>query len=202
MRNHLSLRVSSRVSSFLARVLIASPFLLSPTFAAATEPDQAAWQALRDGAIVLFRHATAPGIGDPPRFRLGDCATQRNLDVAGRDEAVRIGVAVRAHRVPIGGVLSSQWCRTRETADLAFPGLAKEEPIFNSFFDNVADDPRQTAAARALLTAWKGPGTLVVVTHQVNVTALTGIYPASGEGVVLTSDGRALRVVGRIAPAR
>ena len=62
--------------------------------------EQAAWAALREGAIVLFRHANAPGFGDPPGFRLDDCATQRNLDAQGRDQAVKIGDCFAASRSP------------------------------------------------------------------------------------------------------
>ena len=171
---------------------------VAPTASADADP----WTPVRAGAIVLLRHATAPGIADPANFRLGDCATQRNLDATGRAEAARIGDAFRARGIRVETVLTSQWCRTRDTAELAFPGRVREEPIFNSFFANVADDPKQTAAARALLSAWRGPGTLVVVTHQVNITALTGLVPASGEGVVVERDGPALRVVGRIPVVR
>lgn len=162
--------------------------------------EAAAWEALRAGAIVLFRHAHAPGGGDPGGMRLGDCSTQRNLDAAGRAQAVRIGEALREGGVPVTAVLTSQWCRTRETADLAFPGRASEEPIFNSFFADRRTGPAQTEAARALLLAWAGPGTLFVSTHQVNITALTRIVPASGEGVVLQRLGEELVVVGRIRP--
>ena len=184
-----------------AAVLTAVLASASPDLAAA-EPDRDAWSSVSPGRAVLLRHATAPGIGDPKGFRLGACATQRNLDATGRAEAKRIGEAFRAHGIRVETVLSSQWCRTHETAELAFPGLVKDEPAFNSFFDDVSNDPAQTAAARALLAAWKGPGLLVVVTHQVNITALTGIFPNSGEGVVVAPDGDALKVVGRISPAR
>ena len=170
---------------------------VAPTPAATV--DDAAWSALRRGAIVLLRHATAPGIGDPAGFRLDDCATQRNLDRTGRAEAARIGAAFRAHGVMVGAVRSSEWCRTRETAELAFPGRSITEPVFDSFFDDSSNGAAQTAAARALLQRWKGPGALVVVTHQVNITALTGIVPAAGEGIVVDADGAALRVVGKIA---
>ncbi len=192
----------TRFLRLLSVLALAAACLCGPPAARAAENDPITWQALRSGAVILFRHATAPGIGDPQNFKLGDCSTQRNLDRTGREEATRIGVAVRAHDVRIGRVLSSQWCRTRETADLAFPGLAREEPIFNSFFDNASNDPKQTAAARALMLGWTGPGALVVVTHQVNITALTGIVPASGEGVVMERDGRDLKVIGRIGPLR
>jgi len=162
--------------------------------------EDAAWEALRGGGIVLFRHANAPGGGDPAGMLLADCATQRNLDVTGRQQARRIGEAFRSRRIAVGRVLSSQWCRTLETAELAFPGRVQTEPIVNSFFAEPGKGPDQTRAARALLGAWSGPGTLVIVTHQVNITALTGIVPASGEGVVIRIEGGTLAVIGRLRP--
>lgn len=168
--------------------------------AAARADEAAAWEALRGGAVVLFRHAYAPGGGDPPGMRLGDCATQRNLDATGRAQAVRLGAALRGQGVAVGAVLTSEWCRTRETAELAFPGQAVAEPVFNSFFADRSTGPRQTEAARALLLAWAGPGALFVSTHQVNITALARVVPASGEGVVLRREGDELVAVGRIRP--
>ncbi len=166
---------------------------------AATDP----WPALReDGAIVLFRHAEAPGIGDPGSFRLGDCATQRNLSEAGREQARRSGEQLRRQRIPVGAVWASQWCRTRDTAALMALGPVREEPAFNSFFGERGEQAAQTAAARRKLLDWRGPGALVVVTHQVNITALTGLGVASAEGIVLQRRGDALAVVGSIAPPR
>lgn len=174
--------------------------LLLPGAARASEA--AAWAALAAAATrpacVLFRHAEAPGMGDPPGMRLGDCATQRNLDAAGRAQARRIGEAFRARGVPVGAVVSSAWCRAAETAALAFPGLGRVEPAFNSFFDERGEGPARIAAARQLLLGWAGPGVLVAVTHQVNITGLTGVYPASGEGVVLVRQGAELAVAGRL----
>lgn len=160
----------------------------------------AAWAALSQGGVVLFRHANAPGGGDPEGMRLGDCTTQRNLDAEGRAQARRIGEAFRSRGIAVGAVLVSQWCRTVETAELAFPGRGKAEPAFNSFFGRPGDGPAQTRAALAVLDAWQGPGALVVSTHQVNITALTGIFPASGEGIVLNRRDGAWTVVGRIRP--
>jgi phosphohistidine phosphatase SixA len=162
--------------------------------------ETAAWKALEQGAIVLFRHSNAPGVGDPPGFRIGDCSTQRNLNDEGRAQARRIGEAFRERGIAVGMVFTSQWCRTRGTANMAFPGMVQDEPSFNSFFGDRTEEPERTASATALLLRWKGAGALVVVTHQVNITALTGVAPASGEGVVLSNiDGR-LTVVGRIRP--
>ena len=170
--------------------------------ACAADDDEAAWRLLRGDVVVLLRHATAPGIGDPAGFRLDDCTTQRNLDAVGKAEATRIGESFRAHGIQVGAVWSSRWCRTRETAELAFPGQVKDEPLFDSFFDDAARDARQTAAARVLLRRWKGPGVLVVVTHQVNITALTKVFPRSGEAVVIEPGGKDLSIVGRLVPTR
>jgi phosphohistidine phosphatase SixA len=158
------------------------------------------WGTVRPGTVVLFRHALAPGSGDPSGFKLNDCTTQRNLSDAGRAQAQRIGQAFMNRRIGVVAVWSSQWCRTRETADLAFPGQPVDQPAFNSFFGTPDAAPEQTRAAKALLAAWRGAGVLVVVTHQVNITALTGIVPGSGEGVVVKPAAEGLAVVGRLVP--
>jgi phosphohistidine phosphatase SixA len=158
----------------------------------------AGWAALQGGSIVLLRHANAPGIGDPPGFRLNDCSTQRNLDDEGRAQARRLGEAFRGRGVAVGAVLTSQWCRTRETAELAFPRMARDDASFNSFFGAASHQAAQTAAALATLNRWRGPGVLVVTTHQVNVTALTGLNPAPGEGVVVRPKGEGIEIVARL----
>ena len=174
-------------------------FGISPGMAQ-TLDEAGVWGALRSGGIALFRHANAPGFSDPPGFKLDDCSTQRNLDAVGQAQSRQLGERFRTQRVTIGGVISSQWCRAQETASLAFSSKLRVEPAFNSFFENSMSEPAQTAAARALLMNWKGPGALVVVTHQVNITALTGLTPSSGEGIVLQRSGDSLRVLGRLPP--
>lgn len=156
----------------------------------------------KPGAVVLFRHATAPGVGDPAGFKLDDCRTQRNLSEEGRAEARRLGELFRTRQVQVGAVLHSQWCRTRDTARLAFGDQVREEPAFNSFFGQEASArDAQTRRARDVIARWRGPGTLVVVTHQVNITALTGLGAASAEGVVVgrQPDG-SLRVLATLQP--
>jgi phosphohistidine phosphatase SixA len=174
--------------------------LLPAAASTAGADEAAAWAALREGAIVLFRHANAPGVGDPPQFKLGDCSTQRNLDESGRAQSRRLGERLKRESVPVRAVWTSQWCRTRETAELAALGPVREVPAFNSFFGERSDEPAQTAAARALLLGWRERGTLVVVTHQVNIGALTGEATASGEGIVLRAKGGTLELVGRLRP--
>jgi phosphohistidine phosphatase SixA len=182
------------------RILVLLLALIIPLGGARASSDQAAWDALRGGAIVLFRHALAPGTGDPANMRVGDCATQRNLSEDGREQARRIGERLRAERVAIGRLLHSRWCRAADTARLMGGMEPRPEPAFDSFFGNRTEEPEKTAAALRLLRSWQGPGALVVSTHQVNITALTGIVPASGEGIVVrVVDGR-VSVVGRIKP--
>lgn len=181
------------------RVVIAMT-ILAASASPANASETAAWEALRVGAIVLFRHAHAPGSGDPAGMRPGDCATQRNLDAVGRAQAARIGEAFRFRGIVVGAVLHSQWCRATDTAELAFPGRGKAEAAFDSFFEDRASGAKRTAAARQILQNWIGPGALFISTHQVNITALTNVVPSSGEGVVLQRVGRDLAVIGRIQP--
>jgi len=161
----------------------------------------AAWDALKAGGHVLVvRHAqTVPGIGDPPGFRIDDCATQRNLSEAGRAQSKAMGERLAGAGVRVGEVLSSGWCRCLDTARIAF-GRATRYPPLDSFFDDRAVEPGRTAAVRERMRQWRGPGTLVLVTHQVNITALTGEVPAMGEAVVVAPGGASgPAVVGRIA---
>jgi phosphohistidine phosphatase SixA len=186
---------------FIIWCLVLLMLALGTAAQAQTAPDKQAWEALkRPGTIVLFRHANAPGIGDPSGFAIKACHTQRNLDAEGRAQALHIGERFRQQGVVVSAVLSSQWCRTLETAQLAFPGLVQEAPAFNSFFNDRATESAQAVAAREQLGAWRGTGVLVVVTHQVNIVALTGVSPASGEGVVLHRKGREFTVVAKIIP--
>jgi phosphohistidine phosphatase SixA len=161
---------------------------------------QSDWAAVTDGTIVLFRHANAPGIGDPDHFKLNDCSTQRNLDDAGRQQARTLGAQFRARNIAVAHVLTSQWCRTRETAQLAFPGVPVDAPAFNSFFGDRSTSEAQTAQALRTLTAWRGPGVLVVVTHQVNISALTDVGSGSAEGIIVKPVGDRLQVLGRVQP--
>jgi broad specificity phosphatase PhoE len=172
---------------------------------AATPDEDALWQKLRAGGVtVLMRHAaTVPGIGDPPGFTLGDCATQRKLSDRGRQDARAIGAAFKAHGVNPGAVWSSRWCRCLDTAKLAF-GRAEPEPSLDSMFD---DDAAATAAKlrdlRARLAARRETTPLVLVTHDVNIRALTGASLAPGEMVLtILRDGK-LAPIGRLPlPAR
>jgi phosphohistidine phosphatase SixA len=180
--------------------LVVALILNSLTTSLLAQSDGAWEQLKKPNAVVLFRHAYAPGGGDPSHFLMGDCGTQRNLDADGRAQAKRIGEQFRMRNIVVGAVRASQWCRTKDTADLAFPSLVKTDPVFNSFLRNRNAESQQTQHAKSQIASWRGPGVLVIVTHQVNITALTGIVPESGEGVVVSIRGENLMVVGRFTP--
>lgn len=143
------------------------------------------------GVHALMRHARAPGTGDPAGFRLDDPATQRNLDEGGRAQARAAGALLRAQGARFDLVLSSAWARCVETARLMEMGEVTVEPAFNSFFADRSEGPARSAAALALLRALPPQAKALVVTHQVNIAALTGVAPASGEllAVRLAPDG-------------
>ena len=165
------------------------------------QEDSVLWMALAGGGhVALMRHALAPGTGDPDYFDLQDCSTQRNLSEQGRAQARRIGERFREHDIASARVYSSQWCRCLETAGLLGLGAVEPLPLLNSFFRDRSRGPEQTARLREFIQENKAGPALVLVTHQVNITTLTGIFPQSGEIVVLRPQGDGFKVLGRISP--
>jgi phosphohistidine phosphatase SixA len=133
-------------------------------------------------------------------MRLGDCSTQRNLSDAGREEARAIGERLRVAGIKIDRVLSSEWCRTTETAKLLAMGPITPFPPANSFFSDRSTAERQTAEVLNYLAGLPEGERVLIVTHQVNITALTGITPRSGEIVITLRDGPTLQVLDRLPP--
>ncbi len=161
------------------------------------------WAELRRGGLtLLMRHgSTLPGLGDPPGFRVGDCATQRNLSPEGRDEARRVGERLKHERVRLARVYTSPWCRCRDTAMLAFGRADDWEPL-SSIFDlpERESDFSDRVKKRIALRARRDPGANVaMVTHNVNIAALTRLSVAPGEIVVVRAEGCCgIRTLGRI----
>ena len=169
-----------------AAALLAAPRALS-------EDDRASWERLRKGGlVVLMRHAsTEPGLGDPQGFRLDDCKTQRNLSEAGREEARRIGARFKAERIAIAQVFTSPWCRCRETATLAF-GRAEDWAPLSSFFDLPHNEPEYTERVKKRIAGYARrtlAGNVIMVTHNVNIAALSKYSVATGEMVLMRPDG-------------
>ena len=166
--------------------------LLAPLAALAND-----WDSLETpGAVAIMRHALAPGTSDPAGFVIGDCATQRNLDARGRDQAQRTGAAFRERGIAFDTVFTSQWCRTRETAEVLDVGPVVEAPSLNSFFADRSTRDSQTRATADMLAST--PGRLMLVTHQVNISALAGRSTRSGEILVIVPQGDGFDVIGSI----
>lgn len=168
------------LSPGLALVLL---FIMMPAVA-----DQAeAWQALREGrAVLMLRHALAPGTGDPSGFDLDDCSTQRDLNARGREQARAWQGLLAHHGIDKARVYTSQWCRCRHTAEEMGIGPVTEWPPLNSFYGGQGDGEQQTRQTIAAVNALKEGLPVVLVSHQVNITRLSGVYPSSNEGVILS----------------
>ncbi|MBD2460935.1 histidine phosphatase family protein [Oscillatoria sp. FACHB-1407] len=161
------------------------------------------WSQLRQGRgyVILFRHALAPGTGDPSNFRLEDCSTQRNLSAEGRQQAMRLGEMLRQRNIPVSRVLSSQWCRCLETARLMNLGAVEPFPVLNSFFQDRSIERSQTEQLRQFILSNRDTvGVTIMVTHQVNITAISNIIPQSGAAVVMRASAPdQIDLVGQLA---
>lgn len=155
------------------------------------------------GHALLIRHAYAPGIGDPPQFRIGDCSTQRNLDAQGREEARTAGAALRAAGITNARVLSSEWCRCTETARLLGYGPVETAPALNSFFANPDEGPSRIAATKTLLAQLaRDTRPVIMVTHDVTIAGLTGRRLSTAEGVIVRTTAQGIETIGTVKLAR
>jgi broad specificity phosphatase PhoE len=168
--------------------VLAAALLGASGWATAARADESAWRVLAGrGWALLLRHAqTVAGVGDPPGFMLDDCSTQRNLSEAGRAWSRRFGEEFVRRGIGVDEVLSSRWCRCIDTARLAFPGSEVRvfEPL-NSFFADGGRRESQTARLRQFLASQDSGRRNVMVTHQVNIAALTGEFVAMGEALIV-----------------
>jgi phosphohistidine phosphatase SixA len=185
------------------RALVALAFLLIVASTGSVADERDVWAALVNGShVALVRHGNAPpgSGGDPPGFKIDDCTTQRNMDERGRAQARSVGEAFRQHGVPVDKILSSPWCRCLETARLMALGPVESVIAVASSEQN----PELLFVLKQLVTGWRGPGTLVLVTHAVTVRALVGVMPEQAETVVVKPrlDEAGMDVVGRISTPR
>ena len=187
--------------SLISAAALALWLIAAPMEAVADERD--AWAALVSGShVALVRHGNAPpGYGDPPGFKIDDCATQRNLDELGRAQARAVGEAFRQHGVQVDKILSSPLCRCLETARLMALG-----PVESVLAVASSDrSPEGLPALKQMVAAWRGPGTLVLVTHAFTVKSLVGIMPEQAETVVVrprSGDQVGMDLVGRLSTPR
>lgn len=138
--------------------------------------------------VVFMRHASAPGFGDPNNFQLGECATQRNLSDAGRQQAYEIGVLIKDAGVQFTDIRSSEWCRCKDTAELLDLGDWQTFSGLNSFFQGYVNRDKTLAELESYLNRLAADDRVLLVTHQVVISAITGISPASGGLVLYNRD--------------
>ena len=173
------------------------------TFDLVQAAEQDIWTQMREntGYVVLLRHAiTVSGTGDPPGFQLDDCDTQRNLSEAGREQAKQIGREFRERNIPISQVLSSQYCRCLDTAQLLNLGTVEPAPMLNSIFEDRTTATQQVEQTRQrILNHQNDRGVIVMVSHYANIVEITGTPPQEGEIVVLRANQQGdLEVAGQI----
>ena len=151
------------------------------------------WKEIDKGNKIIFiRHALAPGSGDPPGFNINDCKTQRNLNDTGIKQSKKIGKLFKDNQVKIDLVLTSEWCRCKDTARYAFNNF-KEFSALNSTFEAPfnKNKAKQTKEIKLFVKKWKGEGkNLIFVTHYSVITEMTNAYPSSGEIIVTDKEFR------------
>ena len=148
------------------------------------------------GKLIFIRHAYAPGSGDPDNFNLNDCSTQRNLSKEGQRQAEYIGEFFRNNKVKIDEVLSSEWCRCKETAKIAFNNFSTNS-FLNSFYSSIfaKNKDKQVKALKEHIKKFKSDKNLVLVTHYVLISEILNYGPSSGEIVV---SNRNLNIIGSL----
>jgi phosphohistidine phosphatase SixA len=162
--------------------------------------DEAVWSLLKGGGqVVLIRHGlTTPGVGDPAGMKLEDCTTQRNLNDEGRREARMLAKALREHKVPVGALLSSPWCRCLETARMVFGKEPQVHAALGNLFGRPERAVAQVEALKKLVAERAGRSNVFMVTHGSTTLALTDVSPATAEMVVLTPHQGGFRFAGRL----
>jgi len=189
-----------RIQSSLLKWLMLGVVMTGSFQASASELSEAL---KKSDAVLLMRHALAPGVGDPAGYKLQDCKSQRNLDATGRAQAQKTGQWLKAQGVGNALVFTSAWCRCKETAEnLAF-GTPVLEPSLNSFFDDMRQGPQSNVNLQKFIVGQlksKGDKALILVTHHVNIAEFTGENVGSGDMVLAKVNSAGKLVSFKIYP--
>ena len=141
---------------------------------------------IKEGEKLIFiRHAYAPGNGDPENFNLKDCSSQRNLNQKGIDQSKKIGLFFTENKIQIDKVLTSEWCRCKDTAKYAFNYYTTFDAL-NSFYDArfMKNKAKQIKDLKKYISSWNSKKNLVLVTHFVVISETLNMGSTSGEIVV------------------
>ena len=141
------------------------------------------------GKLIFIRHAYAPGSGDPQNFNLYDCSTQRNLSKNGREQSKIIGNIFLKNKIETKNVYSSEWCRCKETASIAFKSYETKK-FLNSFYSPqfLKNKSKQVKEFNDFIKDWDKKQNLIFVTHYVFILEITNYAPSSGEIVIVDKD--------------
>jgi len=184
--------VKNKIISLFLKVLIFSLFSFH------SYSSEQNWKPAQEGnKVILIRHSLAPGGGDPAGFKINDCKTQRNLNRVGINQSKKIGKLFKKNKVLIDQVLTSQWCRCKDTAQYAF-GNYKEFTALNSTFQSPYDknETKQLKELYSFVKKWDGKGkNLVLVTHYSIITAVTNAVPSSGEIVITDKNFKVISTI-------
>ena len=137
------------------------------------------------GKLIFIRHAYAPGSGDPKNFNLYDCSTQRNLNNSGREQSKKIGILFSKNNIKIKNIFSSEWCRCKETADIAFKKFETKK-FLNSFYSAkfAKNKEKQIKEFENFINNWDKKENLIFVTHYVFISEILNYAPSSGEIII------------------
>ena len=184
--------MKNKIISLFLKVLIFSLFSFH------SYSSEQNWKPAQEGnKVILIRHSLAPGGGDPAGFKINDCKTQRNLNRVGINQSKKIGKLFKKNKVLIDQVLTSQWCRCKDTAQYAF-GNYKEFTALNSTFQSPYDknETKQLKELYSFVKKWDGKGkNLVLVTHYSIITAITNAVPSSREIVITDKNFKVISAI-------
>ena len=195
--------MKNKVLKTLLTAALLTTSLTQPAHANEPAKDLAIWDQLQGsnpkGYVLLMRHALAPGVGDPPNLKVGDCSTQRNLNEEGRTQAREMGQWLQRREIKILRVESSRWCRAKETAKLLNLGKVRPNKYLDSLFQetNLNSHPHTANIKKRIINHRNTRGLLVFVGHFVNFQAVAQTSLDSGEGVLVraTSTGE-IKILG------
>ena len=143
-----------------------------------------------DANIIFLRHAIAPGFGDPDNFNLNNCNTQRNLNKEGILQSKNIGTYFKSNNIRFSEAISSEWCRCKDTVKEMKIGKWKTFSGLNSFFQGYSNKDEVLNKLNKKLSSTTNDELVLMVTHQVVISNITGIAPPSGGIVIYNSQTR------------
>ena len=148
--------------------------------------------------VVFLRHSIAPGFGDPKNFIIDDCSTQRNLSKTGILQARSIGKFFIENNIEFSEILSSQWCRCKDTINEMNIGNWKTFPGLNSFFQNFSKKQIVLSLLYDKLKNVKNDELILLVTHQVVISEITNVFPPSGGIVIYNTKNKKAKLIRNI----